>query len=143
MSLPGAMMGGSPPPGLGAAPPPSMGAPQPHPPGPAGGIGPVSAPQQQPGNAAAALPKVKNAIEMLQQAMTGVPLGTPLHSAILKAISDISKHLDKHDGNQGLQVQDLVQLARQVNTQSPQAQALQRMGQQPQPPALPAPPPGL
>jgi hypothetical protein len=78
------------------------------------------------GNAAAAMPKVHNAVQMLQDALPAVPMGTELHTAILKAIESISKHMSQNDQSQGLDMQSMIQMMKNASQQAPM-QALARM----------------
>ncbi len=121
------------PPAPGAT-PPQMGA------APAG-AGPVAKPQGAQGNVAQALSLVRNALEMLQKALPMIPMGSPQHGDLLKAISMISKHMEQGEGNKGVDLQSLLQMARQASQQSP-VQAANRMFPAPNaPPAMPTPPP--
>jgi hypothetical protein len=54
------------------------------------------APGGMAGNAAQATTGVKLGLEMLQKHLAGLPMGSELHSAVLKAITDISKKLDSN-----------------------------------------------
>jgi hypothetical protein len=59
---------------------------------------------------------VKTALELLQKALGTVPMGSELHMSVLKAVTDISKHmadLPQQPGQQEI-VQQLAQLARQA-----------------------------
>lgn len=124
------------PPGAGAgAPPPGAGGP-PKPAQP-GGTGAATVPRQQMGNAASSLSLVHTGLEALQKALTGLPMGSEVHSAVLKAIMDISKRLESGGSDQASQMQALAQMGRGIQ-QNPQAAALQRM--QPAPNAPPATP---
>jgi hypothetical protein len=96
-----------------------------------------------PGAGAQALTGVKLALEALQKSLPGIPMGSDIHTAVLKAITEISKHLDKagQDGDQASMIQQLAQMARGQQQAPPQAAAMQRMfpgagGGQPQPPAM-------
>lgn len=105
-------------------------------------IGPVTTPQPNAGAAAAAMQDVQNAVRMLEQALPKIPMGTPLHTEILSATTKLSKHMQPGEGHQGLELQSLLQMARQASQQSPMA-ALSRMMPQPnQAPAMPAAGPG-
>jgi len=102
---------------------------------------PVAAPQAQHGNAAAALQKVQAALKLLEEAIPGVPMGTPMHAKLLKVITEIAKGVEEVHQDPALQVQQLLQAARAQSQGSPMA-ALQRMypGQAPgAPPAMPQP----
>lgn len=106
-------------------------------------IGPATAPQAHGGTAAAAMNDLQNAIKMLEKALPSIPMGTPIHAAVLKAATDLSKHLGAGSGNEGLQLQSLLQMARQAQQNAPMA-ALSRImpGPDGSPPAPIAPPGG-
>ncbi len=113
------------------------------PPGQGGGTGAATTPQAMPGAGAQATTGVKLALEALQKSLVGIPMGSELHTAVLKAITDISKNLDKGGGgDQTAMIQQLAQMARGAQTQPPpQAAAMQHMfpgagGGQPQAPAM-------
>jgi hypothetical protein len=117
-----------------------MGAPPP------GGTGAATVPSNMAGAAAKAGTQVKLAVEMLQHTLPGIPMGSELHSAILKAVADISKHLDKGPDDASQIVQQLSQLARSQQQNPQQQQAMQRLFPQPAvagagAPPTPAPPP--
>jgi hypothetical protein len=130
-------------PGIGSPLPPSLrsGAP---------GVGPMVVPQGNPGNALAAFSKVKTAISLLQESLPALPLGSAVHSDILKAVGMLAKHADTHDINDQSQITQLQALIQKLAQQQPNA-ALARMAQQnpnappatlPTPIAPPAPPGG-
>ena len=133
-----AMAGGAQPPmpmapGAGGAPgglPPSLQAGPP-------GAGPASMPQGNPGNALAALADVKTALTLLQKALPAIPMGTPVHSDILKTVSMLAKHIPEQGAGGGAQVAGLQALISQIAQQQPNA-ALARMAQQHSPMAPPA-----
>lgn len=136
--LPGGMPGGAPG-GAPAGPPGAPGAPPP-PPGMAPArpnAGPATSPQPNAGNEAAAMNDLQNALKMIEKALPALPMGSPMHGEVLKIASQLSKHLQAGEGSHGLQMQSLLQMARQ-QAQSAPMQALARM-QQPAgaPPAMP------
>lgn len=103
--------------------------------------GPVSVPQGSQGNTAQALSLVRNGLEMFQKALPMIPMGSPLHTDILKATSSVSKHMEQSAMNKGVDVQSLLQMARQSSQQSP-VEALNRLHPTPPnaAPAMPTPP---
>lgn len=104
-------------------------------------IGGASVPQGNQGNQVQAMSLVRNALEMLQKALPLIPMGSPQHADLLKAVSTISKHMESNEGNKGIDLQSLLQMARQASQQSP-VQALNRMHPPAPnaPPAMPTPP---
>lgn len=109
------MMPGAPPPGMPGPPPAAM-----------GGTGPAMAPGAQAGAAASATQDLKLGVAALQRAVGGLPMGTDIHTAVLKALTDISKHIDVSQDQQP-PIQQLIELARQVQTAPPQAALMGRM----------------
>lgn len=103
--------------------------------------GATSVPQGNQGNLVQAMSLVRNALEMLQKALPLIPMGSPQHADLLKAVGMISKHMEQNEGNKGVDLQSLLQMARQASQQSP-VQALNRMSPAPNaPPAMPPTPP--
>lgn len=99
----------------------------------------------QPGNNAAAIAKVLEAIKILQLALPDLPPGTPVHKSVLSAISGISKHAQPANAQPGIQKTTHRELTQQAQQQAPM-QALMRQLQQGQggaaaPGAQAAPPP--
>ena len=101
-------------------------------------VGAVSVPQGNQGNQVQAMSLVRNALEMLQKALPMIPMGSPAHADLLKAVASISKHMEHDAGNKGVDLQSLLQMARQASQQSP-IQALNRMSPPTAAPAMPTP----
>jgi hypothetical protein len=132
-----------PPPGAGAPPPGMPGAPPP--PMPGAGTGPVAAPSPMAGNAQQGVAAVKAALEFLQKALPQIPMGSKLHTAVLKAVEQIGKELTAEGGgnDKSAMVQQLMELMRNAKT-NPNAQAALPQGAPPpQAPAMPAPMPPM
>lgn len=126
-----------------AAPAAAMGAPSANaiPAPSANAIPAAKPPQMAQGNVAQALSLVRNALEMLQKALPMIPMGSPQHGDLLKAIGIISKHMEHDEGNKGVDLQSLLQMARGASQQSP-VQAANRMFPAPTAaPAMPTPTP--
>lgn len=103
--------------------------------------GATSVPQGNQGNQVQAMSLVRNALEMLQKALPMIPMGSPQHESLLKAVTMLAKGMDHNEGNKGIDLQSLLQMARQSSQQSP-VQALNRMSPAPNaPPAMPPTPP--
>lgn len=119
-------------PGQPPAPPPAMAsAPS--------GAGAGAVPQGNQGNMAQALSLVRNGLEMFQKALPMIPMGSPQHADLLKAVQMVSKHLEQNEGNKGVDLQSLLQMARGASQQSP-VQAANRMFPAPTAaPAMPSP----
>lgn len=102
--------------------------------------GATAVPQGNQGNLVQAMSLVRNGLEMFQKALPLIPMGSPQHADLLKAVGMISKHMEQNEGNKGVDLQSLLQMARQSSQQSP-VQALNRMHPSPNtPPAMPPPP---
>jgi hypothetical protein len=103
----------------------------------------VSAPG--PGNQADALMKIKSAIDLIQQALPSLPAGTPAHTAALRAVQQMSRHIPQGAPTAGVQMTQLRDLMRGV-MQNPILQMLQGRGgggqQQAQAPMPQTPMPG-
>ena len=121
------------------------GAPQP-PSAPPGGTGAAMAPAPMAGMGRQGMAKAQMGLKALQESLSEIPMGSDLHAAILKAVTEVTKHMKQPEGggDQNAIIQQLVALARQQG-QPPQAQAMQGMfpgGGSPPPPGAGAPPPG-
>ena len=98
-------------------------------------------PQANHGNMGQALNDVRNAVKMLEGALSKIPMETPFHEAVFNAAKGLLKHLRPGEGNQGLELQSMLQAAKQQSQSAPMA-ALMRMGQGGgggMPPAMPPP----
>ena len=98
------------------------------------------------GQQAKAMEGVKVGLKALQEALAAIPLGSELHQSVLKAVSDISKHIDQGGpGDQAGMMQQLVQMARSSQGAPPQAAAMNRAFPTAPPPAAGggAPPPAM
>lgn len=75
---------------------------------------------------------------MLEQALPNIPMGSPLHDDVLKTITNLGKHMQPGEGGQGMDMQSLLQMARQQAQQQPMSALSRMFPQQPnQPPAMP------
>lgn len=117
--------------------PPGMGAPP-------GNLGAVTIPQGNPGNLKAALEKLHGAAQLINDAIPSIPLGTPLHSEVLKLATTLNKHLGEAKENAQGTIQTMLQAIQQMK-QNPQMGALHGAAPggappppQPQPPAMAA-----
>ena len=85
---------------------------------------------------------VKVGLEALQKALPTLPMGSDLHSSVLKAISDISKHVGSEglpQPDQGDKIQALLALARNAGGAGAPPPGLGPMA--PPAPVPPGPPP--
>ena len=91
------------------APPGAGGAP------PQGGTGAASAPGAMPGAASHGMEKLKLGLKTLQEALPQLPMGSEIHTAVLKAVADVGKHLEKEGGMgapPGANIQQLLEMLR-------------------------------
>lgn len=102
---------------------------QPQPQAPQGGTGAATAMSPMMGAGAQALSQLRLGVEALQKSLVGLPMGSELHTAVLKAVTDISKRMESGGGDNAGQMQALVQRARELQ-QQPQAAAMQQLMQQ-------------
>lgn len=110
------------------------------PPMPQGGTGAATAPKPMMGAAAQAMALVRAGLEALQKSLGGLPMGSEIHTAVLKAVIDVSRRLEKgSDGDNAASTQALAQMARENQAQPQQAAAMARM--MPGGPGGPPPPP--
>lgn len=65
--------------------------------------------------------QIRNAIAMITTAMMNLPIGSDIHRAVNKAISDLSKHFPQGEGDEGSQ-----QLAMQDQLRNAQRTAMLR-----------------
>lgn len=90
------------------------------PPSGGGGTGAASAPGPLQGSQVAGMTSLKLGLEALQKALPQLPMGSEVHSAVLKAISDIGKHLaqgGQGSGDQSAGIQQLVEMMRNSKQQ--------------------------
>jgi hypothetical protein len=102
-------------------------------------MGPVSQPQGMAGNSAIAMVKIHTALKKLQEALPELPMGSPLHIALMKGVESILKHIPPGSDNPQLALMELQQEMRAAAQQQPMA-ALNRLFPQPGGggPAMPA-----
>lgn len=118
---------------------------------PPGGTGAAAVPSPMAGSAASGQSKVKLALNMLQEALPNLPMGSELHTAVIESITKITKHFDENlAGGPDAAIQQLLQLARSQQT-NPQHAAMASMlpmsggvgGAPAIPPPMAAPPGGM
>lgn len=95
--------------------PPGGGAPPPG--GPPGGTGAATAPGPMPGAAQQGITAVKVGLEALQKALPALPMGSPLHTSVLKAVADIAKNIEAGGGGEADKIQQLMAMARSAHAQ--------------------------
>ncbi len=94
--------------------------------------GPVTMPQGNQGNIAAALAKVSAGLKMFEEALPLIPMGSEEHTAVLDAIKGVSKHLKKGEENAQLEQASLVQQLKAAPNQAQQAAMARMMATQSQ-----------
>lgn len=76
------------------------------------------------GNQKQGMAKLEVGLKALQDALGGLPMGSPIHTAVLEALTKIGKHMPQGGGAQDPQamIQQLAMLAREAKA-APQQQA--------------------
>lgn len=107
--------------------PPGMGAPP-------ANLGGVTIPQNNPGNVKGALEKLHAAAQLINDAIPQIPLGTPLHTEVLKIATNLNKHIGEAKEQAQGTIQTMLQAIQQMR-QNPRLGAMAPGGtpQQPQP----------
>jgi hypothetical protein len=96
------------------------------------------------GHQAGAAEKLQLGLKLLNESLSGLPLGSEVHKAVMDAINKLSEHLPQGMGMDPMgQMQQVAQLARGVRTQPPNPALMGMMGGAPPPPGAgaSAPPP--
>lgn len=130
-NLPAPPGGGAPPPGAAM---PGM------PPKPPAHVGPVTVPSVNAGNQVSAHAAVKNAAELLQQALLQLPMGSEQHTDLLNIVKKLSNITSEAAPDPHAQMQSLVEMARKAS-QGGAPPGLSGAMPAMQPPPSPAPPP--
>lgn len=98
-------------------------------------------PLGNPGEVAAGITKVREAIKILQMALPAFPIGSDIQKAVMKAITDMSKIAPQSEASPGLQQNTFKELQQGAQQQAPMNAVLralqQRAAQQPQAPMMP------
>lgn len=102
---------------------------------------PAAAATPNPGSAANALGKVRQAIELLQLALPELPMGSEVHKATTGAISSLSRHAPAGDAAPGTQMSALRDLAHSAMQQAPLIALMRAHGAAAAPGGAPAPMP--
>jgi len=116
----------------------------PSPPSQAGVAGPASAPGPMKGAVAGGAEKLKLGLKALQEALPSLPMGSSIHTAVLKALTDIGKAVEKEGGGKGdpgAMIQQLVEMARNAKQSGAPAPQMPGAGGAPPPPGMGAGPP--
>ena len=114
------------------------------PPPQAGVAGPASAPGPMKGAVAGGAEKLKLGLKALQEALPSLPMGSSIHTAVLKALTDIGKAVEKEGGGKGdpgAMIQQLVEMARNAKQSGAPAPQMPGAGGAPPPPGMGAGPP--
>lgn len=85
------------------------------------GSTPMARPSGNAGAAANGASMVNTAVDMLEKALAEIPVGHPLHKAVLTSISNLSKHAPPQAASPGVDLQGLQQLLASRMQQSPLA----------------------
>ena len=96
-----------------------------------------------PGNQADAMMKVKAGMEMIQSALPGLGVGTPVHTAALRALQQLSRHMASGSPTAGVQstmLQDLLRRTMQSGLMQKVAGQRASGGKEGGQPPMPSPP---
>jgi hypothetical protein len=87
---------------------------------------------------------LKLGLKALQEALPSLPMGSSIHTAVLKALTDIGKAVEKEGGGKGdpgAMIQQLVEMARNAKQSGAPAPQMPGAGGAPPPPGMGAGPP--
>lgn len=99
-------------------------------PGP-GPADPASPPSGNPGMAADAMSKVREAVHLLELALPNLPTGSDPHKDVLDAISKLSKSVPPTEAVPGVQTTQLLGLTQRAAQQAPLQALARSMGEGP------------
>lgn len=107
--------------------------------------GPISSPQGNQGNVQAAMAKISSGMKMIQEALPLIPMGSEIHTEVLKAVTSLSKVMNKEGESPTtpkLDISSIMQMIKQHTQNAPQNAAARMMPAQGanQSPATGAPP---
>lgn len=107
---------------------------------PPANLGGVTIPQSNPGNIKGAIEKLHGALQLINDAMHQIPIGTPLYTATSDIATKLSKHIGEVKEDAQSTIQTMLQAIQQMK-QNPQLAALHQGGAapgqpSPQPPAI-------
>jgi|DEB19_MinimDraft_2_1074335.scaffolds.fasta_scaffold161822_2 hypothetical protein len=102
-------------------------------PGPAD---PASPPSGNPGMAADAMSKVREAIRLLEMALPNLPTGSDPHKDVLDSIGKLSKSVPATEAIPGVQQSQLLGLQQEAAKQAPLQALMRSMGQGPNVPPV-------
>lgn len=88
----------------------------------------MARPSGNPGEAAQATAQVQEAVDLLEKALPGLPVGHPIHKAVTSAISSLSKHAPPGSASPGLGLQAMKQALMDKMKSSPMAALLAAKG---------------
>lgn len=94
------------------------------------GHSPAMTPSGNPGLAANAMAQVREAVSLLQMALPNIPMGSELHSKVLKTITDLSKSAPASEASPGIQQTAIKDLAAQQQQMAPMVALMRSMGGQ-------------
>jgi len=83
--------------------------------------------------------KLKLGLKALQEALPSLPMGSSIHTAVLKALTDIGKAVEKEGGGKGdpgAMIQQLVEMARNAKQSGAPAPQMPGAGGAPPPPGM-------
>lgn len=91
---------------------------------------PLNQKSGNPGQAANATAQIREALQLLQHALTSVPVGTEAYESVLKCISTLSKNFPAAEASPGIQKTASLANAQQTQQQQPMVNLMRAMAGQ-------------
>lgn len=95
---------------------------------PGGGTGAATGQVPMMGSAAQAQAQVRAALELLQRSVQGLPMGSKVWTAVMGAITSVTKSLDNEGAGASAATQQLINQAKEAQSNPQQAAMMARMG---------------
>jgi len=92
------------------------------------GASPLGAPSGNPGQSANSMSQVRMALDMLQKALPGLPMGSDPHKAVLSFIQSVSKSIPPSAEIPGVQQTGMRDLQQQAQQSAMMQQLMRSMG---------------
>lgn len=101
--------------------------------------GPAVVPSGNPGLSSDAIASVQLALEQMQKALPGIPIGTDLHRSLMDAVRKVGSNLQEFQATPQMQMQQLMKQAADMRAAAPNNALAALAGGGAPPPALPPP----
>lgn len=108
-----------------------------------GGAGGATMPTPNRGMQAAAMAQLTQAIRIMEKALPMVGVETEMGKDVMKALTQLSKHIPAGSGSPGVENQALQKMMMEQKQEQPMQQLLRSQGQGAPPPGGAAPPPAM